>query len=116
MAFRPRALATALTGAAAGALVLLAPSAASAHSLDSSTLAVRVTDDSVAATVSVAVETLDAALGTDASAATDTTAYTGEVVTWEKALNSKEDLSPAKYAWGDAPVRPVPRPGSSKLA
>ena len=43
-------------------------------------------------------------------------AYTGEVVTWEKALNSKEDLSPAKYAWGDAPVRPVPRPGSSKLA
>ena len=43
-------------------------------------------------------------------------AYTGEVVTWEKALNSKEDLSPAKYAWGDAPVRPVPRPGITKLA
>ena len=43
-------------------------------------------------------------------------AYTGEVVTWEKALNSEEDLSPAEYAWGDAPVRPVPRPGSSKLA
>ena len=43
-------------------------------------------------------------------------AYTGEVVTWEKALNSKEDLSPAKYAWGDAPVRPVPRPGTTKLA
>ena len=43
-------------------------------------------------------------------------AYTGEVVTWEKALNSKEDLSPAKYAWGDAPVRPVPRPGTTKFA
>ena len=39
-----------------------------------------------------------------------------EVITWEEALNSKEDLSPAKYAWGDAPVRPVPRPGSAKLA
>jgi hypothetical protein len=42
-------------------------------------------------------------------------AYTGEVITWERALNSKEDLSPAKYAWGDAPRRPVPRPGITRF-
>ena len=34
-------------------------------------------------------------------------AYTGEVITWERALNSKEDLSPAQYAWGDAPRRVI---------
>jgi predicted dehydrogenase len=38
-------------------------------------------------------------------------AYTGKLITWEMALNSQEDLSPAHYAWGDAPDRPVPRPG-----
>jgi len=43
-------------------------------------------------------------------------AYTGEVITWEMAMNSKEDLSPPSYAWGDAPVRPVPRPGLTKFA
>jgi hypothetical protein len=42
-------------------------------------------------------------------------AYTGKVITWEMALNSKEDLSPAQYAWGDAPRRPVPRPGVTKF-
>ena len=26
-------------------------------------------------------------------------AYTGQEVTWEKALNSKEDLSPPAYDW-----------------
>jgi predicted dehydrogenase len=42
-------------------------------------------------------------------------AYTGKVITWDEALNSKEDLSPAQYAWGDAPRRPVPRPGFTKF-
>jgi predicted dehydrogenase len=42
-------------------------------------------------------------------------AYTGKVITWEMALNSKEDLSPARYAWGDAPQRPVPRPGVTRF-
>jgi predicted dehydrogenase len=41
--------------------------------------------------------------------------YTGKVITWEMALNSKEDLSPAQYAWGDAPQRPVPRPGVTRF-
>ncbi|MHC5540766.1 Gfo/Idh/MocA family protein, partial [Singulisphaera rosea] len=43
-------------------------------------------------------------------------AYTGEVITWEKALNSKESLAPAQYVWGDAPQRPVARPGLTKFA
>ena len=30
-------------------------------------------------------------------------AYTGQEVTWEMALNSKEDLSPAGYDWDAAP-------------
>lgn len=45
-------------------------------------------------------------------------AYTGTVVTWDMALNSTEDLSPAAYAWTDeaAPRRPVPVPGQTKFA
>ena len=43
-------------------------------------------------------------------------AYTGKVITWEMALNSKEDLGPAKYEWGDAPQRPVPKPGLTVFA
>jgi hypothetical protein len=43
-------------------------------------------------------------------------AYTGSVVSWDQALNSSEDLSPPRYAWGDVPTRPIPRPGSTKFA
>ena len=42
-------------------------------------------------------------------------AYTGKVVTWEMALNSQEDLLPKEYAWGEAPKRPVPKPGTTKF-
>jgi predicted dehydrogenase len=42
-------------------------------------------------------------------------AYTGETITWEQALNSQESLAPASYTWGDAPDRPVPRPGVTKF-
>jgi hypothetical protein len=42
-------------------------------------------------------------------------AYTGEVITWEKAFNSQQQLVPANFAWTDAPVRPVPRPGVTKF-
>ncbi len=53
--------------------------------------------------------TLLAIMGRDA-------AYTGQVVTWEMAMNSKEDLSPKQYVWGEAPDRPVPVPGTTKFA
>jgi predicted dehydrogenase len=43
-------------------------------------------------------------------------AYTGQRVTWEKALNSKEDTFPANLTWDmSLPVGPVPHPGLTKL-
>ena len=41
--------------------------------------------------------------------------YTGQVITWEQALNSQENLSPAKYEFGPLPTPPVARPGLTKL-
>jgi predicted dehydrogenase len=41
--------------------------------------------------------------------------YTGKVITWEQALNSKEDLSPAKYEFGPLAVAPVAKPGITKF-
>ncbi|QEG36280.1 Gfo/Idh/MocA family protein [Bythopirellula goksoeyrii] len=41
--------------------------------------------------------------------------YTGEAVTWEQAMNSKEDLSPPEYAWGDAPEVVIAVPGVTEL-
>jgi len=33
--------------------------------------------------------------------------YTGKAITWEQAMNSQEDLSPARYAWdADPPILP----------
>lgn len=42
-------------------------------------------------------------------------AYTGQEVTWEDALNSPEDLSPPRYEFGPYPVPEVPMPGRTKL-
>ena len=42
--------------------------------------------------------------------------YTGQTITWEQAMNSKEDLSPAKYEWGNIPVPTVAMPGVTKFA
>jgi predicted dehydrogenase len=39
--------------------------------------------------------------------------YTGKIITWEMALNSREDLSPPAYTWGPLPVPPVPVPGKT---
>ena len=41
--------------------------------------------------------------------------YTGQEVTWDQALNSKQDLSPKAYAWGDAPEFEIAMPGITKL-
>jgi hypothetical protein len=43
-------------------------------------------------------------------------AYTGQSIMPEQALNSKLDLSPAKYEFGPNPVPPVPVPGTTKFA
>src|SRR5260370_32507704 len=43
-------------------------------------------------------------------------AYTGQLVTWEQALNSAEDLSPPKYDWDvRLPDPPVAVPGGTKF-
>ena len=54
----------AASAALATVLILLPVTTASAHSLDSSTIAVRLSDDTAEATVSVALETVDRVLGT----------------------------------------------------
>ncbi len=41
--------------------------------------------------------------------------YTGQLVSWEQALNSKEDLTPPHYELGSLPTPPVPMPGITKL-
>jgi predicted dehydrogenase len=41
--------------------------------------------------------------------------YTGQEITWEKAMNSKEDLTPPKYEFGSLPVPPVAKPGVTKF-
>jgi predicted dehydrogenase len=42
--------------------------------------------------------------------------YTGQVITWEQALNSRQDLSPKEYAFGSLPMPPVALPGITKFA
>ncbi|OAI47606.1 oxidoreductase [Planctomycetaceae bacterium SCGC AG-212-F19] len=42
--------------------------------------------------------------------------YTGQAITWEQALNSKEDLSPPAYTWDvKLPDPPVAMPGVTKF-
>jgi predicted dehydrogenase len=40
-------------------------------------------------------------------------AYTGQKLTWDAVMNSKEDLSPAAYEWTDIPVPAVAIPGKT---
>ncbi|MCF7974401.1 MAG: Gfo/Idh/MocA family oxidoreductase [Phycisphaerae bacterium] len=43
-------------------------------------------------------------------------AYTGSALTWDWAMKASQlDLSPARYEFGDLPVRPVAIPGTTKL-
>jgi predicted dehydrogenase len=45
-----------------------------------------------------------------------TAAYTGEIITPEMILNSKENLSPASYEFGTLATPPIPVPGTTKFA
>ena len=42
--------------------------------------------------------------------------YTGQVITWDQALNSKEDLTLEKYQWGPIETPPVAVPGVTKFS
>jgi HupE / UreJ protein len=105
MAFPVRRRALAAVAALTCGLVLLSPSAASAHSLDSSTVSVRVSDDSVDATVSVALETLDEALGTDYATAADLDRYADEVIAYLDAHLSVTGV--AGTTWTESYSNPV---------
>jgi predicted dehydrogenase len=39
--------------------------------------------------------------------------YTGKTLTWEQMMNSKQDMTPAVYEWGDIAVPEVARPGKT---
>jgi predicted dehydrogenase len=41
--------------------------------------------------------------------------YTGQVIYWDKALNSKEDLTPPRYEFTSLPTTPVAMPGVTKF-
>ena len=41
--------------------------------------------------------------------------YTGKKLTWQKGFDSQEDLSPAKYEWGAAPVASIAIPGVTQF-
>lgn len=41
--------------------------------------------------------------------------YTGQEITWDQAMNSTQDLSPERYAWGPAPAVEVALPGVTKF-
>ena len=41
--------------------------------------------------------------------------YTGQEITWDMALNSKEVLGPEKYEWGPAPAVRIAMPGLTKF-
>ena len=56
----------------------------------------------------VAASTLTAIMGR-------MSAYTGQRVTWQQALNSTLDLAPVAYEFGPIPVRPVAVPGRTRL-
>ena len=42
--------------------------------------------------------------------------YTGQTITWEEALRAKQDLTPARYEWGDVQAPEVAMPGVTKFA
>jgi hypothetical protein len=42
--------------------------------------------------------------------------YTGQRITWEQAMESQEDLSPASYDWdAQPPLSEIAIPGATKL-
>jgi predicted dehydrogenase len=55
-------------------------------------------------TQAVAESTLTGIMGRES-------AYSGRVITWDEALNSKQDFCPETYEFGDKPIAPVPMPG-----
>lgn len=58
--------------------------------------------------VQVAHSTMTAIMGRES-------AYSGKIITWEEALNSKMSLEPAKFEMGEMPPVEIPMPGRHKF-
>lgn len=56
----------------------------------------------------MALSTLMAVMGRMAT-------YTGQVITWEQSLNSREDLTPPSYEWGPLATPPIAIPGVTRF-
>ena len=56
----------------------------------------------------LAESTLTAIMGREAT-------YSGQIIEWDNALNSTQDLTPSTYDFGPIPTRPVPMPGKYKF-
>jgi len=57
----------------------------------------------------LAESTLTAIMGREAT-------YSGQIIEWEDAMNSTQDLRPPTYEFGPLPARPVPMPGQYKFS
>ena len=57
----------------------------------------------------LAESTLTAIMGREAT-------YSGQIIEWEDAMNSMQDLRPPTYEFGPLPVREVPMPGKYKFS
>ncbi len=57
----------------------------------------------------IAESTLTAIMGREAT-------YSGQIIEWDDALNSRQDLRPSNYEFGPLPVRSVPIPGKYKFS
>ena len=57
----------------------------------------------------LAESTLTAIMGREAT-------YSGQIIEWENAMNSTQDLKPPIYKFGPLPIRPVPMPGQYKFS
>ncbi len=42
-------------------------------------------------------------------------AYTGQTITWDQAMGSQEDLTPAAYEFGDLPMPAIAEPGTTRF-
>ena len=58
---------------------------------------------------------VDMAHSTLAAIMTRMSAYTGQVVTWDQALNSQLELTPTQWVEGPGVDASVPVPGKTKL-
>jgi predicted dehydrogenase len=57
----------------------------------------------------LAESTLTAIMGREAT-------YSGQIIEWDDALNSTQDLTPSTYEFGPIPTRSVPMPGKYKFS